>query len=537
MQAFGFTTLKTRPTGALLVLFCLVARPMAGQPGPTYPITEFGAKADGTTMNTAFINRAIETCHQRGGGTVLVPPGRFLTGTVVLRSNVTLHLLAGAVLLGSRDTSDYRPMKSTLFHEGYNRYGMVYAADARNISITGPGEINGNGTAYMNGLDKPHLGRDWDRQYTRQGEAYMKAGTIFEDGPVSYAFRPGMLLTIERCENVKVTDVSLLDTPEWTVRLDDCEDAVFRGVTIRTNQLIPNSDGIHVTSSRNVRISDCNIVAGDDAIIVTGFGNGPRPTDSIDPNRIGNKTGYAENVVVTNCVLSSRSACIRVGYGDHPIRNLIFSNLVMYASNRGIGVFARSRSVIENVFFDNILIQNRLHSGHWWGKGEPIHVSALRDNEAGPAGQIRNVRFTNINAQSETGILVYGAPDARLENITLKDVQLTISRGRYTDSYGGNFDVRPAHSKAAGLFKHDIPALYAQYVNGLSVRGLTVRWGEALPGFFTHAVEVNQFEGFRLEDFDGTANGKALPAVKLTDGKNARLTLNPGTTLARERVN
>ena len=505
----------------------------------TYSIIDFGAKADSTIINTKFINDAIHTCNKNGGGTVIVPSGTYSTGTIELLSNVNLHLEAGAKLMGSRDTSDYKPMPNILFDEGYNRYGLIYAVEAKNISITGQGEINGNGTYFMNGIDKPHMGHDWDRKYVRQGEAYMKDGEIFEDGPVSYNFRPGMLLFIERCENVKILDVSLNDSPEWTVRLQDSDNAEFRGVTIETNPLIPNSDGIHCTSSRNIRISDCHIFAGDDAIIVTGFGEGIMPGDSIDEAKfIGNKTGYAENVVVTNCVLSSRSACIRVGYGQHPIRNLIFSNIIMHSSNRGIGVFARDNSSIENVLFDNIIIQTRLHSGHWWGKGEAIHVSAVKDTELGKVGTINNVRFSNIIATSETGMLVYGSEESIIENISFQNVQLTINNGKYTETYGGNFDLRPAASKDKALFKHDVPGFYAQHVKNLSLTGLKVTWSEGLPDFFTNGVEINHFDGLRIENFTGgpVFTRKGLSAIKLSNGIHAELKLNTNTTLQKENV-
>lgn len=390
----------------------------------------------------------------------------------------------------------------------------------------------------MNGIDKPHMGRDWDRKYVRQGEAYMKVGDIFEDGPVSYTFRPGMMLTFERCENILISDVHLNDTPEWTVRLQDCDKAEFRGVSIETNPLIPNSDGIHCTNSRNVRISDCYISAGDDAIIVTGFGEGKMAGDAtINVDAPGNNTGYAENVVVTNCVLSSRSACIRVGYGHHPIRNLIFSNLVMHQSNRGIGVFARDNSSIENVLFDNIIIHTRLHSGHWWGKGEPIHVSAVKDSEGGKAGTINNIRFSNIIATSETGMIVYGSPESMISNVSFTNVKLTINKGKYTDTYGGNFDLRPGASKSNALFKHDIPGLYAQYVSNLSLTTLSISWGESLPDFYTHGVEVNNFDGLYAENLNiSAAHADAkLAALKLANGTKSSVKA-PGSTIMKYNV-
>jgi polygalacturonase len=498
-------------------------------PSTTYNILDFGAKGDGKTINTRAINKAIIRCNRNGGGTVWIPPGTYISGTVVLLSNVILHLDPGAVLMGSRDTSDYLVMNEILFNEGYNRYGLICARDAKNVSITGSGEINGNGTYFMNGLDKPHTGGgDFDRKYIRQGDEFMKPGTVFEDGPVSYSFRPGLLIIFERCEQLHITDVVLRDSPEWTIRIGDCDDVDVRGISILNNPLIPNNDGIHVTTSRNVRISDCNVFAGDDAIIVTGFGNSPLPEDSVErpknKNAFGNKTGYAENITVTNCVLSSRSAGIRVGYGNHPIRNLVFSNLVIYDSNRGLGIFARDGSRIENVLFSNIIISNRLHSGHWWGKGEPIHISALRDSKNGTFGTVDNIRFSDITSSGETGILISGMPETIVKNIFLNNVHLTIHAGKYTGSYGGNFDLRPAYPVEFGIFKHDIPGLYAQYVKNLTVSHFELNWGEGIPSFFTHAVEVNHFEDLVLDDVrGGSASPSAGSAIKISDGKRAIL--------------
>lgn len=511
-------------------LFCIITLSVMSCRNNTvhYNILDYGAKGDGKTINTEAINKAVKKCNSTGGGTVLIPSGTFITGTVVLLSNVNLHLEPGAILIGSKDTLDYLKMKSTLFDEGYSRFGMICAKEAVNISITGSGEINGNGTHFMNGIDKPHMGgNDFDRKFIRQGKEFMKPGTIFEDGPVSYPFRPGLLITLEQCENINICDVVLKDSPEWTIRIGDCDNVEVRGISILNNQLIPNNDGIHVTTSRNVRISDCNIFTGDDAIIVSGFGNSPLPGDSLSkvnkPLTIGNKTGIAENVTVTNCVLSSRSACIRVGYGKHPIRNLVFSNLIMYESNRGIGVFARNDSRIENVLFSNVIMHTRLHSGHWWGKGEPIHISSLQDEKDGSPGIINNIRFTDITAIAETGILIYGTENSVIENISLNNIKLTINKGRYTDSYGGNFDLRPPYPKDYAIFSHDIPGLYAQHVKHLTVSQFELNWGTGLPQFFTNAIDINYFEDILLEGINANPApaSKGLSCIMLRNGTNA----------------
>jgi hypothetical protein len=509
-----------------------------------YNILDYGAKGDNKSLNTKAINAAIIACNKNGGGVVIVPAGKFISGSIQLLSNVGLKLETGSAIIGSTDIKQYFTSDKPIFNEDYSSYGLIYAVDAVNISIEGSGEIIGNGTSFMSPNDKPHVGGDFERKYTRQGESFMPEGNTFEDGPVLCPNRPNVLVLFERCENIHIRDISLKDSPFWTIRIGNCDNAVVSGISILNNMLIPNSDGIHCTDSRNVRISDCNIVAGDDAIIISGLGNEPAPGDSafrVDSKKIGNKTGIAENVTVTNCILSSRSAGIRIGYGKRPIRNCVFSNLVIYESNRGIGIFAREKSSIENILFQNIVIHTRLHSGHWWGKGEPIHISAVPNTKGGNSGKINNIRFSDIVAFAETGILIYGNPESSIDNISLNRVQLTISSGKYSDSYGGNFDLRPAHPLSIALFKHDIPGLYAQYVRNLIIDGFDLNWGKNLPEYFTNGIEVANFNGLNIKNFKGTSCIKknGIAAVKLADGVNASINFtdnSSGNAVIKERV-
>jgi polygalacturonase len=309
-------------------------------------------------------------------------------------------------------------------------------------------------------------------------------------------------------------------------------------VTILNNLLVPNSDGVHCTTSRNVTIANCNIQAGDDAVIVTGFGdetgvhgNMKNPTGRT--YRFGNKTKIAENIVVTNCVLQSRSAGIRVGYGTNDIRNLIFSNLVIFESNRGIGVFARDGHTIENITFDNIHIQTRLHTGKWWGRGEPIHVSAARQTKDTKPGAVRGIRFANVKAFAEAGMVVYGTAESVIENIDFENVELTLANGKLSERYGGNFDMRPVADKSIALFRHDIPGLYAGHVKDLTVKGLEVKWADAKPtDYYSSVVVCENFEDVTLDGIKGKPAHQNQAAIVLVQGKNVRLensVASPGT--------
>jgi polygalacturonase len=477
-----------------------------------YNIINFGA-AEGK-LSTVAIQKAIDECVEEGSGHVIVPAGTFITGTLFLKSNVNLYLENGAVLKGSIDLNDYS-------REGRSP-GIIYCEDAINVGISGTGTIDASGDSFYD-FSKNHIYEEFDKDRTRQKENYMPEGEFFTDGPVKRTRAPGMTIVFFHCTNVSVTGITIKDTPVWATRFGFCDGVLIDGITIKNNPLIPNSDGIHCTISRNIRISNCNISAGDDAIVLTGF---PKDEETPGLNRTeqkpyqyGNKTIYGENMTVTNCVLKSSSAGIRIGYGQHPIRRCTFSNIVIHDSNRGIGIFAHDASNIEDLIFSDIIIETRLYNGQWWGNGEPIHLSSISRFEGLTSGQIKNVQFNNINAIGEHGILVYGQKESPMENIRFNNVQLRIRKGKETLNYGGNFDLRPAAPKAMQMFEHDIPGIYAQYVNGLNIRNFNLVWGGDLPPFFTYGIECVNVSDLIIRDFTGKGNPK-LPGsqkIKLTN--------------------
>ncbi len=508
-------------TGILLpLILAIVVLPGCQQQNHDYLITIFGARADGTTVNTPAIQNAIDACFEAGGGRVVIPPGEFVTGTIILKSGVNLYLEQGARLLGSLDTADYRI--------GGRRHGLIYAYQAKGISISGEGEIDGRGTSFHI-AERSHMGQDFDRNVTRQGMNYMSATPVPSDGPIGYETRPGMMVLLLQCEQVAIKDVTFRDSPVWTFRVADCDDVIVTGISIHNNLLVPNSDGIHCTTSRNVRISDCDIRAGDDAIIVTGFGTNVEVGGDVNirldytAREFGNKTGYAENVTVTNCILQSRSAGIRIGYGINPIRNCVFSNLVIYDSNRGLGVFSRDAGSIENILFSDITIRNRLHSGHWWGNGEPIHVSAIKQDPEIPAGPVKNIRFRNIIAESESGIVIYGTEESPVMDVLLEHVSIQMKSGKHSAAYGGNFDLRPVYTTDLGIFKHDIPALYSQQTEGLKIMEFKVSWDKDVPLYMSHAIYCTGFSNLTIDGFYGAPADSKLAAIKLVNGKGTTL--------------
>jgi polygalacturonase len=407
-----------------------------------------------------------------------------------------MYLEAGAVLKGSADLNDY-------IIDG-KRYGLISAKEAENVAITGRGTIDGFGTAFMD-MAKTRTGPerfgDFDPNFTRQGLEYMdpKFGTA--DGPVIPYDRPGRLITFSLCQNVLIRDVTITDSPLWTVHFDRCRDVVVSGVRIANPPEVPNNDGIHCTCCANVHISDCDISAGDDAIAITSIGDS-RHNQILGGDLLG--PGKTENVTVTNCTLQSRSTALRVGYTGGDVKNCTFSNIVIRESNRGLLVNVRDDASVENLLFSNIIIQTRLHTGHWWGHGEPIQVSAVA-NEAGikKLGQIKNVRFSNILAESQSGIVVWGSKNSIIEDLAFDNVKVKIKNSPLNASYGGNFDLRTSGVFATAMFKHDIPALYCGNVAGLKITGFTTEWEEGLPDFFNHSIWCQNSSDIEIDGFIG----------------------------------
>jgi len=488
----------------------------SGQEG-VFNIREYGAKGDGHTLDTKAIDKAVAACVKAGGGVVLVPAGTYVIGTIRLYSNVELRLGPGSVLLASANTNDYGLQRDYGFSgsgAGGLKLGLIFADKAENVSLTGTGVIDGRSEAYMY-ADSVQVSGEDDSKYTRQGIGYMNAREGKAEAPLmwkgKWVDRPGTQILFHACKRVLVRDITVRNANDWTMDLNACDDAKVLGISIDNNMSVPNSDGVDMYDSRNVIIADCDIRAGDDAIAVVG----------------------TSDVKVTNCSLHSRSCGIRVGYNafnDNNSGNLLFDNIRIYGSNRGVGIFQRRGGAISNALFSNMIIDTRLYPGQWWGHGEPIHISALPGLGSTVVGTISNIRFTNIIARGEQGIVLWGADESVLRDIRLENVELTISRGPLTDVYGGNFDLRPVNDPSLGIFKHDIPAVFARHVEGLTLRGFDVRWGSGLPDFFTNAVYCEDFSRLTIDGFRGAGAGAGAGAA--VRGL-AALVLLPGVRIRR----
>ncbi|MDJ0367023.1 glycosyl hydrolase family 28 protein [Hymenobacter sp. H14-R3] len=483
----------------------------------TYSVRAYGAVADGRTVATAAIQKAVDACTKAGGGTVEVPAGTYLIGTVFLKSNVTLHLDNGAVLKGSPNLTDYHAY--TLPQYGQNYYGMLFTENAENVAITGEGTVDGNNQAFYDFTQAKTIDSVTTR-YTRQKNNYRHVASGIGDGPVVPKDRPRQMVVFSVCKNVTVSNVSLINSPFWTLHFADCNDVRLTGIRLYSGLLVPNADGVDFTSCSNVTVSDCDIQAGDDALVVVGYDH------HFEIPGYRNLRHVSENFVITNCNLQSASSGIRIGFLDqNTVRNVTVSNCNITNSTRGINISLRDEGSLENLTFDNIRIETKLRTGDWWGNGEPIHISAIRGNadKSVKMGRIKNVRFNNITCRGENGILLYGTAESPLEDVEFHNLTFDFTDSPLNGVAGGNVDLRGNLDPKFGLFARDIPGLLAEHINGLTVDNFKLNWVGTKASFLSNGLEVNHFTNLRIRDFQGAGapgNAKAQP-ILLHDGTGA----------------
>ena len=374
----------------------------------SYDILSFGAKGDGMTDDAVAIQKAIDRCSAEGGGVVLLPRNHvFLSGPVELKSNVELHLEATAMLKANPDEGIYR-----LSAFGENRgEGMLWlwAKDAENISITGKGTIHGNGIAFM--------GAELSDSY----ELKPLADQTFDPRP--------HVLTLTNVQNLTIRDVTIKEGAYWTVHLIGCNEAVIDGINLLNNLKIRNGDGIDLDHSKNVRIANCHITSGDDCICLKN-------------RREFEQYGSCHDIVVTNCVMSSRSCAIKIGSENmDSIYNVVFDNCIITGSNRGLGIQNRDEGTVTDVVFSNIQLDCRLWSDVWWGKAEPIYVTSYprangnhkdanwrfpKGQIEGRCGEVSRIYFNNITALSENGCFVGGDVPGKVKDIFFNNVRVKL---------------------------------------------------------------------------------------------------------------
>ncbi len=461
-------------TLACSFLFCGVG---FGAVASRYDVTTFGDFRGDVAADTAVIQRAIDACAAGGGGSVVVPGGLKVTiGSIQLRSHVDLHLERGAVLKATGRHEDFTITNpypvTTRPGEVAPQIGvMIYANEAEDVAISGAGTIDGNSPAYV----------------AQHGAEIDKAK---DARPYTIVFRAS--------KHVTLRDVTIRDGAFWTVRTLGCDDVLIADIRIDNSLLMPNNDGLDIDWSSNVRIRGCHIVSGDDCIALK---TAPESMGIHQP---------CEHIVITGCTLKSKSSAIVVGSDViGTIRDVIVDDCAIYDSHRGVSVRVNLAGTAERILFSNLTIQTRIYDPAWWGRGTPIDVVVTPWNDVTKAGVVRDVRFSNIDARGENGIVVYGYGPGMIENVTFDRVAVHIDK---TTSYaGGHQDFRPAPTNE--FPEMTTSGFLLRNASGVTLRDCRVTWGEHRPDYYRHAIDAQGIASLDVRDFVGeSANPAKWPA-------------------------
>lgn len=431
-----------------------------------YDVKDFGAVGDGITLETTSIQKAIDKC-AISGGTVYLPPGKYLTGSLELKSNVGIYISAGALLLGSSSISDYKEFipKMKSYNDAFLKHSIFYAERAEYISIKGEGIIDGQGSAYK---------------------------VTTREKPERYKNRPYVIRFVE-CKNVRVENITMQNSAMWMQQYLACEDLFIKSIRVY-NHANQNNDMMDIDGCKNVIISDCIGDTDDDGITLksTSF-------------------NITENVVITNCVISSHCNSIKLGTESHGgFRNISISNIVVkpsadkepiYGHPKGISGITLGMvdgGILEGVTISNIRIE---------GTHVPIYMRLgnrarkFYDDQPAPGvGVFKDVLISDIIAtdvQSPIGCSITGIPDHYVNNVTLSNISIEFPGGGILEDA-----------------KKIVPELEDNYPE-------STKWG-TLPsfGFFIrHAknINLNNVE-LRLKNPD------ARPAIIADDVKKIKIT-------------
>ncbi|KAK9125397.1 hypothetical protein Scep_014243 [Stephania cephalantha] len=426
------------------------------RPTPTFSVADYGAVGDGVHYDTRHIQAAIDACASAGGGRVRFPSGRnYLTATIHLRSGVVLEIEKGARVVGGTRQRDY-PAES-------RRWYVVLAEDAADVGITGGGEIDGQGMRFVERLDeRKNVMVSWNATGDCVGDEC----------------RPRLVGFIG-CRNVRVWDVKLTQPAYWwppiSTKLDKCfsaknwtvfpsslhlvrcDNTSIQDLSIYGDFDSPNNDGIDIEDSNNTVITRCNINTGDDAIC---------PKSS---------TGPVYNLTATDCWIRTKSSAVKLGSASvFDFKGLLFDNITIVDSHRGLSLQIRDGGNVDGVTFSNINISTRYYDPSWWGRAEPIYVTTCPRDSNSKAGSISNLQFINITAVSENGVFLSATEGGLLRDFKFINVQL--SYRRWTNYTDGLIDYRPG---CQGFVNHSVAGIIMEQIEGLQIENMNMRWSDS----------------------------------------------------------
>jgi polygalacturonase len=432
-----------------------------------YNIKNYGAIPDGKTINTTGIQKAINDCSANGGGRVLVPAGTYLTGTLNLKSNVELHLEAGAAITGSTNRNDY-PVT-------VGERGLLFGVNIENVSITGLGEINGNGRAFFKGDNAP------DRPF---------------------------LVMFKNSRNINVSGITLKNSAFWTFRLLFNNKVVINGIRIYSHVNF-NNDGIDI-DSKNVIISNCIIDTDDDALCFK--------SDS---------AFVCENVAVSNCILASNCNFIKMGTASvGGFKNISVTNCVLHKASESnfrfwdknipgvkdpvTGLAGIALEIVDGGSMDRINISNITMED----VQTPIFIRLGSRNN--PTGSLKNIMISNISARTHSRIpcSITAVPGFYVENVLLKDIMIEVMGGGTREDIDRVVPEKEKEYPENRMFGFSLPAygLFVRHVKKLSLENVQFN---LLSNDVRSAIYMEDADDIKINNLKNTAPTGDQPVIGL----------------------
>jgi hypothetical protein len=395
-------------------------------PDRIFYIEKYGAIADGTTINTIAIQKAIDACSSSGGGTVLFSKGDYVTGTIELKSGVMLQVDNGARLLGSTNLADYPdkvPQRKTIMDAWMNlRLSLIYAENCERIGIRGDGIIDGRGQ------------------------------TNNFPGTATSAALPGrpFLIRVIECKKIVIEDIRLRNAASWMENYLNCDDLILQHLNVQ-NQCNWNNDGFDIDGCHNVIVRDCFINAEDDAMCFKAAG-----------------LRKMENVLVENCHAYTQCNSLKFGTdSEADFRNVLVRNIDVGTVPQNLPAFRRRKALsgisweaVDGGTVENILVKQ----AHVVDVLSPIFLRlgdrgrTMPDRSKPPVGQLRDIVFDGLTGSAERSSIISGIPGHTIQQVAIRDVSLSLPGGGTSEQAALKLPENPADYPEVKMFGPVIPA-------------------------------------------------------------------------------
>ena len=462
-----------------------------------FQVTDYQIVGDGVTNNTAAIGKLIDQVEAAGGGTIYFPAGQYVTGTITLKSNMTLYLDAGAVLLASDIRSEYPFIDDKLIPgwDGVTKGAIITAFHAENIAVMGRGKIDGRGYNWW------HKSTD---------------GTTRDGRPRTLQFFS--------CENIRIDGITIVNSPMWTIHPVCCNNITVHGVTIQNPWDSPNTDGINPESCSNVHISNCHIDVGDDCITIK----------SGTQNDNYQRKKPCENITISNCTMDNGHGGVVIGSEmSGGVKNVVISNCVFCGTDRGIRIKTRRKrgGTVEDIRVTNIVMNEVfcpiVINGFYRCAAKPYELEELFTREKRPLAPdtptFKNIYISNVTARGCTSAACFmmGIPESPITGVSIDNFVVDMKQG----------EVKPEQPAMA----YGLPEMAKQGMKLYNVKDVTLK-NIRVSVFDDNAVTIEDCQDVTMDSIIINSSVAGKPVISLKNVENAFISKGISANLEGEFV-